>query len=437
MFSIRANQENAIYEQQTAAASKPANQRLKGLAPKTPGNKAPKTPFKNDENIRLDFGKTSGKGRQDGQADDGKGGKAQRDAFQTPAGMSNHTQQRRDLADQTNDASIGPRARAPLGQKTTNAKAGAFRPAPNAAAPKDQQPRSAKHQSPRHRRGLIKVLEAKVENEEDEEAHLPEIEHMPPRGIPLPDHPDDVWPIDRTYPQLEGANFTRGWFSEFSSKHQDSDDERDGLSDFEQKLRELETKSLKEAERAAAGKASKPATRKPALQKTARDPLTASHAPSTRKSRSAASSLSQPASRTPSFAAPTAATKARGHMATKRPMASSATTANSRHTVARAASNNTLGYSKGRAVSGAARKPLSGIVGEESVGGTAAAPFAGGTTLDKLLGLNLGGSGGEDEAGDDDDLGLGKRFAGENSDEKEKGAVAHEESFQLDEVVFD
>lgn len=85
MFASRANQENAIYEQQTAAAAKPLNQGVKGLAPKTPGNKAPKTPFKvplNDENA-----KTGGKGKQKGLFGDGKAGKADMSAFVTPAGM--------------------------------------------------------------------------------------------------------------------------------------------------------------------------------------------------------------------------------------------------------------------------------------------------------------------------------------------------------------
>lgn len=80
MFTNRANQENAIYEQQTAAAAKSLNQGYKGLAPKTPGNDASKTPFKiqrNDENMLAAQGKAGGK--------DIKGTRAQ--AFVTPASM--------------------------------------------------------------------------------------------------------------------------------------------------------------------------------------------------------------------------------------------------------------------------------------------------------------------------------------------------------------
>lgn len=89
MFAARANQENAIYEQQTAAAAKPLNQGVKGLAPKTPGNKAPKTPFKvplNDENVTFGPGKTGGKGKQDGLFGEAKANKVDRSAFVTPGG---------------------------------------------------------------------------------------------------------------------------------------------------------------------------------------------------------------------------------------------------------------------------------------------------------------------------------------------------------------
>lgn len=75
MFAARLRDENAINEQQAAAAAKPLNQGIKGLAPKTPGN--PKTPFKstrNDENANQTLGKGGA-----------KGGKPERNAFVTPA----------------------------------------------------------------------------------------------------------------------------------------------------------------------------------------------------------------------------------------------------------------------------------------------------------------------------------------------------------------
>jgi hypothetical protein len=88
MFAARTNQENAVYQQQQATAAK--NHGVNGLAPKTPGYKAPKTPFKvalNDENVTFNPGKTGGKGK-DGLFGDGKGGKVDPSAFVTPAGMA-------------------------------------------------------------------------------------------------------------------------------------------------------------------------------------------------------------------------------------------------------------------------------------------------------------------------------------------------------------
>lgn len=88
MFATRTNQENAVYQQQQATAAK--NQGVNNLAPKTPGYKAPKTPFKvnlNDGNVTFGAGKTGGKSK-DGLFGDGKGGKVDPSAFVTPAGMS-------------------------------------------------------------------------------------------------------------------------------------------------------------------------------------------------------------------------------------------------------------------------------------------------------------------------------------------------------------
>ena len=79
------DQENLVHGQQTVAASKPLNQGTRGLQPKTPGNKYPKTPLKiplNDENAPGGFGGKSGKGK--GLENLATGGK---NAFITPMGM--------------------------------------------------------------------------------------------------------------------------------------------------------------------------------------------------------------------------------------------------------------------------------------------------------------------------------------------------------------
>ena len=59
MFAARADQENLAYAHQAAAAAKPLNQQAK-----TPANKAPKTPFRrnqNDENDAFQSGFKTGK----------------------------------------------------------------------------------------------------------------------------------------------------------------------------------------------------------------------------------------------------------------------------------------------------------------------------------------------------------------------------------------
>jgi hypothetical protein len=73
------DQENAIRNISIGPGGKPLHAGVKGLGAKTPGNKAPKTPFKvplNDENVIKQAGKsvlkTNGKGNEN--------------AFLTPAG---------------------------------------------------------------------------------------------------------------------------------------------------------------------------------------------------------------------------------------------------------------------------------------------------------------------------------------------------------------
>jgi len=86
------DQENLAHSFQAAAAAKSLNTGLKGFNAKTPGNKAPKTPFKiplNDENA-FKGGKTGGKtnGKGDGNLfmTMKKGGNVDSNAFVTPAG---------------------------------------------------------------------------------------------------------------------------------------------------------------------------------------------------------------------------------------------------------------------------------------------------------------------------------------------------------------
>lgn len=85
MLALR-DQENLVHTHQTVAAAKPLNHGVKQLQPRTPGARAPKTPFKvplNDENDPLAFGKKTAKaaGKQKENT------KPAKDAFVTPLGM--------------------------------------------------------------------------------------------------------------------------------------------------------------------------------------------------------------------------------------------------------------------------------------------------------------------------------------------------------------
>lgn len=83
------DQENAVRNIAIGPSGKPMNAGIKGLGAKTPGNKAPKTPFKiplNDENVFKQAGKANGKGAENLLKTSLKGGKLDENAFITPAG---------------------------------------------------------------------------------------------------------------------------------------------------------------------------------------------------------------------------------------------------------------------------------------------------------------------------------------------------------------
>ncbi|KAF2237584.1 hypothetical protein EV356DRAFT_529912 [Viridothelium virens] len=201
MLAAAHDQENLAHARQTAAAAKPLNHGTRGA--KTPANKGPKTPFRiplNDENAPLKTGKSVLKANvqhYDDPAKDARDGKSGK------GGSSN-----------TLVTPAGPRNRAPLGMKTTNAKAKAFQtPAPLSIdhAKEKSIPKSL---SPRMRRAKVKVHHEgpnKVEAGNEE----PEIEYMPPQPKPLRDDPDD-YPADKQYPMFSPENITRGLYATFS-----------------------------------------------------------------------------------------------------------------------------------------------------------------------------------------------------------------------------
>jgi hypothetical protein len=89
MFAAR-DQENLVHGHQQAAASKPLNQNTRGLQPKTPGNKFPKTPLKiplQDENAPFGLEAKLVKVKDSENLATGKKGTAFiKDDFVTPMG---------------------------------------------------------------------------------------------------------------------------------------------------------------------------------------------------------------------------------------------------------------------------------------------------------------------------------------------------------------
>jgi hypothetical protein len=85
----RLGQENVVRNISIGPSGKPLNAGVKAFGAKTPGLKAPKTPFKvplNDENVTRQAGKANGKGNENLLFTSTKGGKLDDNAFVTPAG---------------------------------------------------------------------------------------------------------------------------------------------------------------------------------------------------------------------------------------------------------------------------------------------------------------------------------------------------------------
>lgn len=227
----------------------------------------------------------------------------------------------------------------------------------------------------------------------DDDEAVPEIEYMAPREVPLPDYPDD-WPHDRTYPQFEGNNFTRGWWSEFANQKGDDDDTE--FSDFEEELKKLAERERKKKHAQHVKKA--PLTKTSALEKTTRHPLTAKP-PQTVKAKSAASALSQPLKPAMSSSTIPKSTTFPKPTSRKPTTGVPSATGNPRHTAAKVASNTTLGYSKGRVVSGV-RRPQSDVTTNVDKSLLPANNISSDkTSLDDLFALsalNLGGGEGDD-----------------------------------------
>ncbi|KKK18136.1 hypothetical protein P175DRAFT_0502663 [Aspergillus ochraceoroseus IBT 24754] len=214
MLALR-DQENLVHSHQTVAASKPLNHGGKQLQPKTPGARAPKTPFKvplKDENDPLAFGKKTVKtfGKQNENTKP-----SAKDAFITPMGDT--------------------RNRAPLGMKTTNAKARGLQtpavPAGTIKTVKKASTQRVKKFSP-----FVEQPQSQVQREvqvRPPQDNVPDIEYMPPKAKDLPDYPDDIT-YDTSFPQFQPKNLALG----LESVYGDNEIGSDGLTKRERKFQQ-------------------------------------------------------------------------------------------------------------------------------------------------------------------------------------------------------
>ncbi|KAL8687929.1 MAG: hypothetical protein Q9218_006032 [Villophora microphyllina] len=235
------DQENLVHGHQAAAAAKPLNQGIKQLPPKTPGNKPTKTPLRvplNDENGGGLFGggkKTVAKGNENTIFGPSKGGKLESKAFITPMGMRQSVPNTSFLKGLSLTLHpTGPRNRAPLGMKTTNAKTKAFQ---TPALDVDQGKTIQKGASTRKPKPKVSQPETtKLEDilADKEALDEREIEYMPPKPKDLPDYPDDHYALDLSV--LQGPDKLAGWMDHFK--------DAEGLTYVERKA--MEEKRLDE-----------------------------------------------------------------------------------------------------------------------------------------------------------------------------------------------
>ena len=198
------DQENLTYTHRATAATKPLNQDTRAVQPKTPGNF--KTPFRSarhDENQPIGLTGKTGQG----------GNKLDKNALITPLGMTAV----RNMANILNNSSA-PRTRAPLGNKTTNAKAHAFQtPAPLTKKPNQRPSTTRRSQKSKI---VIAPTEPVQDTHEIEEDDEPDYGYAPQPPIELPNNPLDIEFPD-SFPQFSKENMCRGYGNVYSVSPKD------------------------------------------------------------------------------------------------------------------------------------------------------------------------------------------------------------------------
>ncbi|KAK0720505.1 hypothetical protein B0H67DRAFT_576473 [Lasiosphaeris hirsuta] len=354
MLATHHNQEN-VYTHQTGASKQQ-------LQAKTPGARYPKTPLKvplNDENTHHGFGGKSvlrTKGNNENIVTIGRGGKSGKANMVTPAGSRT--------------------VRAPLGNKTTNAKAKATQ---QASGVKDIVSKFEKTiinpgTTARPKQAAPQVESSKLEVHTDRSPldDDEDVEYAPPNQKDIPYQSDILPEGGLTFEGLKPENMFKGYYQYYFNQVDDN-----GMSAKEREMEEQRQKTFKRGDEQimkdmeefdwSVGdvpsskdffKVKKDATGPEAVSETKKTTRMVTKPPTTIASRSAAAALAMPSKpRSTSqtrLARPNVApaTKPRSFLASRQKPAQTAviqpTTSSRERVTAAAASRSTLGYSKGR-----------------------------------------------------------------------------------------
>lgn len=230
------NQENVTFSRQHAAAIKQQHgQASRPLGSKTPGAKFSKTPMKvplNDENGANAMTSKALKG-------------GDKSAFATPMSMF-------PLSDASGrkiftNRQSAQRARAVLGDKTTNAKAKGIQPVNVKSAVKETEKSQARLQNtvrPRHREPQAETYKLQVHAEEPETFSDEEVEYCPPRPKDLP-YQSDVFPDGvLTFDAMKPENMMKGYYQYYFNPVDEN-----GITKRDRELAQETKKAIREGER--------------------------------------------------------------------------------------------------------------------------------------------------------------------------------------------
>jgi hypothetical protein len=259
----------------------------------------------------------------------------------------------------------GPRTRAPLGMKTTNAKARAFQtPAPLQQTAKPEKTLKKASTGRKSVKSKIRIapsipVEADILSK-DPDSDVPDTEYCPPPAIELPDPPEDIT-YDEDLLYLRGKNICAGYSEVYGIARDEyglSLTERKDEEAYARVLQRIEDKSREEMAKPWSMKDEEDEVVDAMIAAGPRPALSQSSKINTIRAKGAASALaSQPQTRLPSAARKETHSSIQKKKSTssvfgrKKTPLQPTNPSGMRHNAAVAASKTTMGYSKGRQVS--------------------------------------------------------------------------------------